>query len=120
MKTDTPRPIYLKDYRPPEYLIPSVDLDIALAPHETRVRSRLKVRRNPKSGDGPAPLHLDGVQLHLDRLTIDGVAPALSRTCSRTSKVPQTGYGTDGFCWFESMLPSLSKSQFQATTPDDE
>ena len=30
MKTDTPRPIYLKDYRPPEYLIPSVDLDIAL------------------------------------------------------------------------------------------
>ncbi|MEZ5907575.1 MAG: aminopeptidase N [Hyphomicrobiaceae bacterium] len=74
MKTDTPRPIYLKDYRPPEYLIPSVDLDIALAPHETRVRSRLKVRRNPKSGDGPAPLHLDGVQLHLDRLAIDGVA----------------------------------------------
>ena len=32
MKTDTPRPILLKDYRPPNYLIDTVHLDVSLAP----------------------------------------------------------------------------------------
>ena len=47
MKTDTPRPILLKDYRPPNYLIDTVNLDVSLHPTRTRVRSRLKMRRQP-------------------------------------------------------------------------
>ena len=43
MKTDTPRPILLKDYRPPNYLIDAVDLDVSLHPTRTRVRARLKI-----------------------------------------------------------------------------
>ena len=50
MKTDTPRPILLKDYRPSNYLIDTVNLDVALHPTRTRVRSRLKVRANPVRG----------------------------------------------------------------------
>ena len=30
MKTDTPRPILLKDYRPPNYVIDTVLLDVSL------------------------------------------------------------------------------------------
>ena len=47
MKTDTPRPIQLKDYRPPNYLIYAVNLDVSLHSTRTRVRARLKIRRNP-------------------------------------------------------------------------
>ena len=47
MKTDTPRPILLKDYKPPNYLIYAVDLDVSLHPTRTRVRARLKIKRNP-------------------------------------------------------------------------
>ena len=32
MKTETPRPILLKEYRPPNYLIDTVNLDVALTP----------------------------------------------------------------------------------------
>ena len=40
MKPDTPRPILLKDYRPPDYLIYMVNLDVSLHPTRTRVRAR--------------------------------------------------------------------------------
>src|SRR5215510_3559739 len=70
MKTDTPRPILLKDYRPPNYL---VDLDVALAPERTRVEARLKLRPNPALGRAEAgPLRLDGELLELGRVALDG------------------------------------------------
>ena len=47
METAAPRPILLKDYRPPNYLIDTVILDVALDPTRTRVRSRLQMRRQP-------------------------------------------------------------------------
>ena len=56
MKTDTPRPVLLKDYRPPNYLIDTVSLDVALDTTRTRVRARLKVRRNPDYPGKPGPL----------------------------------------------------------------
>ena len=46
MKTDTPRPIHLKDYQPSDYLIDSVDLNVRLDPEETRITSKLKMRPN--------------------------------------------------------------------------
>ncbi|MGE3064732.1 MAG: aminopeptidase N [Hyphomicrobiaceae bacterium] len=72
MKTDTPRPVLLKEYRPPSHLIDSVDLDVALAPTATRVRSRLKVKPNPDAPAGKGDLLLDGEMLQLDAVRLDG------------------------------------------------
>jgi aminopeptidase N len=71
MKTDTPRPILLKDYRPPSYLIASVNLDVTLHQTRTRVRSRLKLRPNPDIAK-PGPLRLDGELLELESIKLDG------------------------------------------------
>mgnify|MGYP001260933852 CR=1 FL=1 len=72
MKTDTPRTIRLKDYRPPAYLIDSVDLDIALDPARTRVIAKLKIRPNPALETPGGPLQLDGEHLELIDLRLGG------------------------------------------------
>ncbi len=72
MKTDTPRPILLKEYRPPSYLIYAVDLDVALHASRTRVRARLKIKRNPAHAGNPGPLRLDGEALELESVRLDG------------------------------------------------
>ncbi len=72
MKTDTPRPILLKDYRPPNYLIDTVLLDVSLDANRTRVRARLKVRRNPAWPGNPGPLRLDGEMIELESVRLDG------------------------------------------------
>ena len=71
MKSDTPRPILLKDYRPPGYLIDSVRLDVTLQKTRTRVQARLKVRPNPAVAK-PGPLRLDGELLDLESIELDG------------------------------------------------
>ncbi len=71
MKTDTPRTIRLKDYRPSAYLIDKVDLDVRLDPSRTRVRARLDVRPNP-AVQSPGQLKLDGEHLELDMIKLDG------------------------------------------------
>src|SRR6202453_4317411 len=70
MRTEEPRPIRLKDYRPPDWLIEPVDLDGALDPTATTVRATLKFK--PNSGGTPAPLVLDGEELKLRSLALDG------------------------------------------------
>ena len=72
MKTDTPRTIRLEDYRPPDYLIDAVNLDIKLDGANTRVSARLKIRQNEPSGRKPPPLRLDGEKLQLVRVRLDG------------------------------------------------
>src|SRR5262245_9278810 len=71
MKTETPRPFLLKDYRPPAFLIDAVRLDVALHPTRTRVRSHLKVRPNPSTAR-PGALRLDGELLELESVSVDG------------------------------------------------
>jgi aminopeptidase N len=71
MKTDTPRPFLLKDYRPPKFLIDNVGLDVSLHPTRTRVRSRLKLRPNPSVAK-PGALRLDGELLELESVHLDG------------------------------------------------
>jgi len=70
MRTEEPRPIRLKDYRPPDWLIETVDLDVSLDPTATTVRSRLRLK--PNSAGTPAPLVLDGEELKLRSLALDG------------------------------------------------
>ena len=60
MDQATRRTIYLKDYRPPPFLIPAVDLDIALiAEDNARVEAKLAVTRNPDAGERATTLVLD-------------------------------------------------------------
>ncbi len=70
MRTEEHRPILLKDYRSPDWLIETVHLDISLHPTATTVRARLKLK--PNSGATPAPLVLDGEEINLKSLKLDG------------------------------------------------
>ena len=70
MRTEEPRPVRLKDYRPPDWLIETVDLDVSLDPTATTVRAKLRVK--PNAAGAPAPLVLDGEELKLHSLALDG------------------------------------------------
>ena len=71
MRTDTPQPIHLSDYRAPDFLVGEVSLDFDLSPTATRVRAALAVRRN---GEHARPLKFNGERLKLISVSIDGRA----------------------------------------------
>jgi aminopeptidase N len=73
MRTDTPQPIHLNDYRAPDFFVDEVSLDFDLAPTTTRVKARLAVRRN---GEHDRPLKFNGERLKLVSAAIDGQALA--------------------------------------------
>src|SRR5690348_12088293 len=75
MKVET-APVRLADYHAPEFLIDTVKLDIRLHPERTRVTAQLALRRN---GAGEAPLTLQGDELNLAGLAIDGMPVAEDR-----------------------------------------
>ena len=58
MRTEEHRPVRLSEYRPPDWLVETVHLDVSLHPTRTPVRATLKLKPNPDAG-APAPLHLD-------------------------------------------------------------
>lgn len=74
MRTDVPVQIRLKDYRPSPYLIDTVFLNIELHPTRTRVRSKLTIRPNPASNRPARTLRLDGANIELDTVMLDGQA----------------------------------------------
>ena len=64
--------VWLKNYAPPNHLIPEVALSFELGDEETRVSATLKVVANPK-GEAGAPLELHGGDQQLLSLRLDGV-----------------------------------------------
>ena len=70
MRTDTPQPIRLADYRPADFAIPQTELTFVLDPAATRVKARLTLERKTPG----APLVLMGERLKLISVAIDGVA----------------------------------------------
>jgi aminopeptidase N len=79
MSQEKPRAIHRADYRPPDYWIDTVDLSFDLRDESTRVTALLGVRRNEVLlGDVP-PLELDGEELELLDIAIDGEPLAKSR-----------------------------------------
>ena len=69
MREAQPQAIYLKDYAPPPFLIDRVTLDVDIRAEDALVKAKLAVRRNGASG---APLVLDGDELELVSLLLDG------------------------------------------------
>jgi aminopeptidase N len=74
-----PKPTLLSEYRPPDFAIDRVELSFDLGEDETLVRSHLTVRRNPVAGTAKAPLRLDGEELELVSIALDGAALAPRR-----------------------------------------
>jgi len=72
MAEDAPNTIRLQDYTPPSFLIETVSLSFQLDPDRTVVRSRLSVQRNPASSIAGNQLRLDGEDLELVSLLLDG------------------------------------------------
>ncbi len=72
MLRETPQPIRLSDYRPPEFLIDRVALRFLLDEEETLVRARLDLRRNPAAESASPDLRLVGEKLELLDLCLDG------------------------------------------------
>jgi len=74
MQDKNPQTIYLKDYTVPGYLIESVELTVILDELETRVVSKLMIKKNPLSQVENAALVLQGEGLELVSVAMDGVA----------------------------------------------
>ncbi|MFA5041391.1 MAG: aminopeptidase N [Bdellovibrionales bacterium] len=62
----------LADYKVPDFLVKSVDLDVDVQKNHAKVTARLKVVRNVKSKNRKAPLFLDGEAQKLVQIAIDG------------------------------------------------
>ncbi len=73
MRTETPQIVRLEDYRPSDFLIDRVELDVGLRPTATRVTATLALRPNP-AGRNDAPLVLDGDDIVLKAIALDGRA----------------------------------------------
>src|SRR5262245_44559824 len=66
------QPKLLKDYAPPDFLIDEVELDFALEPKATRVAAKLNVRPNPELTTGARRLVLNGENITLQSIALDG------------------------------------------------
>jgi len=66
----TPTVIHRADYAPPAFWIDTVDLSFDLDPAKTRVLNKMSLRRNPDVA--PQPLRLDGEELNLARVLVNG------------------------------------------------
>ncbi|WP_460481817.1 aminopeptidase N [Comamonas humi] len=70
MREGQAQAVYRADYQAPAWWIDTVDLTFDLDPAKTRVLNKMRVRRNP---DVPAqPLHLNGDELNLARVLVNG------------------------------------------------
>ena len=74
MNAVRPKAIRRADYRPPDYRIETVDLEFDLAPAATRVKATLELRAAHDRAGGAKPLVLDGDELKLISVSLDGKA----------------------------------------------
>lgn len=85
MDAPAPQAIHLDAYRKPDYRIESLALEFDLEPETTRVKSRLKISydgaESDLSGGYLPPLWLDGDDLNLRSISVDGAA--LDKTAYR-------------------------------------
>ena len=71
---ETPPPVIRReDYRPPDWLVPTVALNFALGIDETAVTATLDVAKNP-AGSGDSTIRLKGDGLAARGVSVDGTA----------------------------------------------
>jgi aminopeptidase N len=70
-----------EDYAPPAYWIDTVDLSFDLDPAKTRVLNRMRLRRN--TAVAPGPLRLDGEDLNLARVLVNGAGCSFRMDCGQ-------------------------------------
>ncbi len=95
MRTEQARPVRLENYRPPDWLVETVELDVSLHPTATNVRATLKMTPNSKAG-APAPIVLDGDGVRLVSLKLDGsvLRPDSYAATPDSLTIPQPPAGT--------------------------
>ncbi|ALP53069.1 aminopeptidase N [Candidatus Tenderia electrophaga] len=69
MNQHTPETVYLKDYHPTPFSVDAIKLHVNLGEEQTVVTSNLTLQRR---GDGTHPLRLDGQDLELLRIELNG------------------------------------------------
>src|SRR5688572_20238809 len=79
MREPQPKAIQLKDYSPPAFRVETVDLDVDIRDDHALVRAKLAVRRNAGAG----PLMLDGDELELLDVKLEGAKPPYSVTADK-------------------------------------
>jgi aminopeptidase N len=72
MREALARTVFLKDYTPPAFLVDSVELDVDIRADDAIVSATLALRRNPAATDPRAPLALDGDELELVSVELNG------------------------------------------------
>ncbi len=72
MREPQTKAIHLRDYAPPAFLIERVSLDVDIRADDALVKATLAVRRNPASRSKDAALVLDGDELELVSVLLDG------------------------------------------------
>src|SRR5690348_2548173 len=75
MREPQPKTIYLKDYTPPAFRVETLELDVDIRDDHALVSAKLELKRN-----APGPLVLDGDELSLVSVSLDGKEPKYSVT----------------------------------------
>ena len=75
MREPQGKAIHLKDYTPPAFGVDTVELDVEIRDDHAMVRAKLRLRRN-----SPGPLVLDGDELELVSVSLDGKPVAYQLT----------------------------------------
>ncbi len=70
MRTEQARPVRLQDYRPPDWLVETVHLDVSLHPTATRVRADAEPQA--QSGHRPGPAGARWRRPHPVSVAVDG------------------------------------------------
>ena len=97
MRDAAPQAINLKDYTPPAFLISDVALDVDIRDGQATVRATLQMSRNAAFPSKNAPLVLDGENLELLSISIDGRALTngeytATETHLAVAKAPAAGF----------------------------
>src|ERR1043165_7151198 len=69
MREPQAKAIQLKDYTPPAFKVEAIDLDVDIRADDALVKAKLQIKRN-----APGPLVLDGDELELQSVTLNGKA----------------------------------------------
>ncbi len=64
--------VFLKDYAPPDYLVSTINLRFDIRSEHTTVAAKLTISKNPLAANADAPLVLNGDELQLESVLLDG------------------------------------------------